>query len=135
MHICALRLLISDYESTFESLFTKNSEIAIHTENLQKLMIEIYKSLHHESTVAHKYHGRTFFLTAKLFFSQQNFLSHGKTLFLTAKLSFSRQNFLSHGKNFLSHGKTLFLTAKLSFFTAKLSFTRQNSFSWQNALL
>ena len=79
-------------------------------------------------TVAHKCHGKTFFLTAKLSFSRQNTLSHGKTLFLTAKHSFSRQNTLSHGKtlfltaklsfsrqNTLSHGKTLFLTAKLSF--------------------
>ena len=44
-------------------------------------------------TVAHKCHGKTFFLTAKLSFSRQNTLSHGKTLFLTAKHSFSRQLF------------------------------------------
>ena len=60
-------------------------------------------------TVAHKCHGKTFFLTAKLSFSRQNTLSQGKTLFLTAKHSFSRQNFLSHGKTF-------FLTATFSFY-------------------
>ena len=81
----------------------------------------------HHHTVAHKYHGKTFFLTAKLSFSRQNFLSHCKTFFLTAKLSFSRQNSLSHGKTF-------FLTAKLSFLTAKLSFSRQNSLSHGKAL-
>ena len=91
------------------------------------------------STVAHKYHGKTFFLTAKLSFSRQNFLfhgktlSHGKTFFYTAKLSF-------HGKT-LSHGKTFFYMAKLSFhgktlshgktffFTAKLSFSRPHLFT------
>ena len=46
-----------------------------------------------DDTVAHKCHGKTFFLTAKLSFSRQNTLSHGKTLFLTAKHSFSRQLF------------------------------------------
>ena len=78
-------------------------------------------------TVAHKYHGKAFFLTAKLSFSRQNSLSHGKTFFLTAKLSFSRQNSLFHGKtffslqnsfsrqNFLFHGKTFFLMANRSF--------------------
>ena len=65
-----------------------------------------------KTTVAHRCHGKTFFLTAKLSFSRQNFLSHGKTFFLTAKLSLSRQNFLSQGKTF--------------FLTAKLSFSRQN---------
>ena len=71
-----------------------------------------------KSTVAHKCHGKTFFLTAKLSFSRQNTLSHGKILFLTAKHSFSRQNTLSHGK-------TLFLTAKHSF-------SRQNFLSHGN---
>ena len=83
-------------------------------------------------TVAHKYHDKTFFLTAKLsfsrqnsHFSRQNSLSHGKTLFLTAKLSFSRQNSLSHGKTLFSHGKTFFLTAKL-FLMAERSFVEYN---------
>ena len=66
--------------------------------------------------MAHKCHGKTFFLTAKLSFSRQNTLSHGKTLFLTAKHSFSRQNTLSHGK-------TLFLTAKHSFSRQLFHFT------------
>ena len=38
MHKRALRALLGDYESTFESLLTKNNEIAIHTKNLQKLI-------------------------------------------------------------------------------------------------
>ena len=49
VHKYALRALLGDYESTFECLLTKNSEIAIHTKNLQKFMTEIYKSLNHES--------------------------------------------------------------------------------------
>jgi len=61
-----------------------------------------------KSTVAHKYHGKTFFSTAKLTFSRQNFLSHGKTYFSTAKLTFPRHNFLFHGETFFS-------TAELSF--------------------
>ena len=36
--------------------------------------------------MAHKYHGRTFFLTAKLSFSRQNFLSHCKTFFAVKRL-------------------------------------------------
>ena len=84
-------------------------------------------------TVAHKYHGKTFFLTAKFSFPRQNFLSHGRTLFShgktffsTAKLSFSRQNSLFSRQNSLFHGKTFFLMVELSFLTAKLSFPRQN---------
>ena len=49
MHKRALRVLLGDYESTFECLLTKNNEIAIHTKNLQKLMTEVYKSLNKES--------------------------------------------------------------------------------------
>ena len=37
MHKRALRVLLGDYESTFECLLAKNNEIAIHTENLLKL--------------------------------------------------------------------------------------------------
>ena len=79
-------------------------------------------------TVAHKCHGKTYFLKAKDTFSRQNLLFHGKTYFLTAKDTFSRQNLLFHGKayfltakltfsrqNLLSHGKTYFLTTKLTF--------------------
>ena len=89
-------------------------------------------------TVAHKYHGKTFFLTAKLSFSRQNSLSHGKTLFLTAKLSFlrqnslfSRQNSLFSRQNFLFHDKTFFFTVKL-FFMAKRSFVEYNIRSEEN---
>ena len=87
-----------------------------------------------ESTVAHKCHGKTYFLTAKLTFSRQNILSHGKTYILTAKLTFSRQNLLSHGK-------TYFLTAKLTFSRqnllshGKLTFSRQNLLSHLKAWL
>ena len=49
MHERALRVLLGDYESTFEFLLTKNNEIAIHTKNLQKLMTEVYKSLNQGS--------------------------------------------------------------------------------------
>ena len=49
MHKRALRVLLGDYESTFECLLTKNNEIAIHTKNLQKLMTGVYKSLNQES--------------------------------------------------------------------------------------
>ena len=49
VHKRALRALFCDYESAFGCLLTKNNEIAFHTKNLQKLMIEIYKSLNHES--------------------------------------------------------------------------------------
>ena len=53
------------------------------------------------------FHGKTYFLTAKLtfprqnlLFSRQNLLFHGKTYFSTAKLTFSRQNLLFHGKTY-----------------------------------
>ena len=49
VHERALRVLLGDYESTFECLLTKNNEIAIHTKNLQKLMTEVYKSLNQGS--------------------------------------------------------------------------------------
>ena len=41
----ALRVLLDDYESTFEELLCKRGEYAIHTRNLQKLMLEVYKYL------------------------------------------------------------------------------------------
>ena len=49
MHKRALRILLGDYESTFECLLTKHNEIAIHTKNFQKLMTEVCKSLNQES--------------------------------------------------------------------------------------
>ena len=49
VHQRALRVMLGDYESTFECLLTKNNEIVIHTKNLQKLMTEVYKSLNQES--------------------------------------------------------------------------------------
>ena len=78
------------------------------------------------------FHGKTYFLTAKLTFSRQNLLSHGKTYFLTAKLTFPRQNLLSHGKTYFSTAKLTFprqnllFHGKTYFSTAKLTFSRQN---------
>ena len=43
VHKRALRVLLGDYESTFECILTKNNQIAIHTKNLQKLMTEVYQ--------------------------------------------------------------------------------------------
>ena len=48
------------------------------------IMIIIYL-LKAKYTVAHKCHGKTYFLAAKLSFSRLNLLSRGKTFFLTAK--------------------------------------------------
>ena len=64
--------------------------------------------------MAHKCHGKTYFLTAKLTFSRQNLLSHGKTYFLAANLTFSRQYLLSYGN-------VIFFTLKLHIFTISLS--------------
>ena len=45
LHKRALRVLLDDYESTFEELLHKRGECTIHTRNLQKLMLEVYKCL------------------------------------------------------------------------------------------
>ena len=45
LHKRALRVLLDDYESTFEELLRKRGEHTIHTRNLQKLMLEVYKCL------------------------------------------------------------------------------------------
>ena len=46
-HKRALRILYRDYESTFEELLERDNTKTSHTKNLQKLMIEVYKSLNH----------------------------------------------------------------------------------------
>ena len=41
----ALRLIYDDYESSFDILFNKNKSFSIHHQNIQKLMLEVYKFL------------------------------------------------------------------------------------------
>ena len=45
----ALRLVYDDYESCFDVLRNKNKSFSIHHQNIQKLMIEVYKSLNKPS--------------------------------------------------------------------------------------
>ena len=50
IHACvvfklALRILLKDYDSTFDELLEKSESVKIHDQNLQKLMIEIYKTM------------------------------------------------------------------------------------------
>ena len=44
-----LRLLYDDYESPFDVLLNKNKSFSIYHQNIQKLMIEVYKSLNKPS--------------------------------------------------------------------------------------
>ena len=46
-HKRALRALYGDYESTFEELLDKDKSLTIHKKNLQRLMVEIYKTIKH----------------------------------------------------------------------------------------
>ena len=47
-HKRALRILYRDYKSTFEELLERdNTKKTTHTKNLQKLMVEVYKSFNH----------------------------------------------------------------------------------------
>ena len=48
-HKRVLRMLYEDYECPFEMLLTRSGSVCIHAKNLQKLMIEIYKSINHLS--------------------------------------------------------------------------------------
>ena len=43
-HKRALRILHNDYSSTFEELLHKSNKCTIHNRNLQKLLLEVYKS-------------------------------------------------------------------------------------------
>ena len=45
IHKLALRVLLDDYESTFEELLQRRGEHTIHTKNLQTLLLEVYKCL------------------------------------------------------------------------------------------
>ena len=45
----ALRLVYHDYKSSFDVLLNKNKSFSIHHQNIQKLMIEIYRSLNKPS--------------------------------------------------------------------------------------
>ena len=49
LHERALRLVYDDYESSFDVLLNKNKSFSIHHQNIQKLMIEVYKSLNKPS--------------------------------------------------------------------------------------
>ena len=43
VHKRALRVLLNDYDSSFEELLHKNKEVTIHEKNSQKLMLEVYR--------------------------------------------------------------------------------------------
>ena len=47
VHKRALSILLRDYDASFDELLVKNEEKTIHVQNLQMLMIEVYKSLNH----------------------------------------------------------------------------------------
>ena len=46
-HKRPLRILNNDYDSSLDKLLNKSDTVAIHIKNLQKLMLEIYKSMNH----------------------------------------------------------------------------------------
>ena len=45
----ALRLVYDEYESSFDDLLNKNKSFSIHHQNIQKLVMEVYKSLNKSS--------------------------------------------------------------------------------------
>ena len=49
VHKRALSILLRDYDASFDELLVKNEEKAIHVQNLQMLMIEVYKFLNHQN--------------------------------------------------------------------------------------
>ena len=49
LHQRALRLVHDDYSSSFEALLERDSSFAIHHQNIQSMLIEIYKSLNKAS--------------------------------------------------------------------------------------
>ena len=49
VHKRALRILLKDYDASFDELLIRYEEKTIHVQNLQKLMIEVYKSLNNEN--------------------------------------------------------------------------------------
>ena len=44
-HKRTLRILLKDYDSSFDELLEKSESVKIHVQNPQKLMIEIYKTM------------------------------------------------------------------------------------------
>ena len=48
-HKRALRILHNGYDSSFNTLLKKSDTVTLHIKNLQKLMLEIYKSMNHLS--------------------------------------------------------------------------------------
>ena len=49
IHKRALRVLLDDYDASFADLLVRGNEKTVHVQNLQKLMVEIYKTLNHEN--------------------------------------------------------------------------------------
>ena len=47
IHTRELRFLYNDYDAPFTDLLIRSIESTIHVQNLQRLMMEIYKTLHH----------------------------------------------------------------------------------------
>ena len=45
VHKRSLRVLLNDFDSTFEELLHRNDEVSIHVQNVQKLMLEVYKCI------------------------------------------------------------------------------------------
>ena len=43
VHKHALRVLVNDYDSSFEEFLHRNEEVIIHEKNLQKFMLEVYR--------------------------------------------------------------------------------------------
>ena len=49
VHKRALRILLKDFDASFDELLIRNEEKTVHVKNLQKLMIEVYNSLNDEN--------------------------------------------------------------------------------------
>ena len=49
VHKRALRIVLRDYDASFDELLVKNEEKTIHVQSLQMLTIEVYKSLNHHN--------------------------------------------------------------------------------------
>ena len=46
IHKRALRRLYNDFSSSFKELLNKSGQKAVHLQNLQKLLVEVFKSIH-----------------------------------------------------------------------------------------
>ena len=49
VHKRALRIVLRDYDASFDELHVENEEKTIHVRNLQMLMIEVYRTLNHQN--------------------------------------------------------------------------------------